>query len=225
MHVEPERHRVAPVPKEGEPLGVADDHVELVAMHDEIAPAVRADVNRLALDGDAAELRAAIIPHGLVVVAGNVNELGALAHFAQEFLQHVVMGLRPVDAAPDAPEVDDVTDQVDLWSVVEAQEVEKRFGLASLGPEMNIGNKERPELPCLGVVRRVIFGQSVQHDTMRVKVILYQVCDIGEGLWLTRRAEVLARLDRAKRSLFLPCEGVAIAPAPTRSSRPEAGSA
>src|SRR5680860_1474479 len=62
MHVEPERHRVAPVPEEGEPLGVADDHVELVAMHDEIAPAVRADVNRLALDGDAAELRAAIIP-------------------------------------------------------------------------------------------------------------------------------------------------------------------
>src|SRR5665811_806762 len=165
-------------------------------MHDEIAPAVGADMNGLALDGDAAELRTAIVAHRLVMVARDVDELGAFAHFAQELLQDVVVGLRPIDAAPDAPEVDDVADQVDAGGMVEAQEVEKCFGLTSLGPEMYIGNKERSELPCLGIVLRVIFGWCVQHDTLRVKVILYQACDIRSRLWLTRAAPTLPRDER-----------------------------
>ena len=96
MGVRPQRQLVAPVAEQGEPFGVAHDDVELVAVNDEIAPAVGADMDDVALDGDAAEFHAAIIAQRLVVIAGNEHELGALAHLAQELLQHVVVGLRPV---------------------------------------------------------------------------------------------------------------------------------
>ena len=102
-------------------------------MHDEVAPAVGADMDGVALDGDAAEARAAIIAHGLVVIAGNEDDVVALAHAAKQLLQHVVMGLRPVGAALDAPEIDDVADEIDAVCFGVAQKIEEGFGLAGLG--------------------------------------------------------------------------------------------
>ena len=132
MGVGPQRHHVAPVAEQREPFGIAHHNVELVAMHDEVAPAVGADMDGVPLDGDAAELRAAIIAHGLVVIAGDEDEVVALAHAAEQLLQHVVMGLRPIGAALDAPEVDDVADEIDAVGVGVAEEVEEGFGLAGL---------------------------------------------------------------------------------------------
>ncbi len=114
MGVGPKRELVAPVAEQSEPFGVAHHDVELVAVDDEIAPAVGSDMDDVALDGDAAEFQPAILAKGLIVIAGNEDQLGSLAHLAQELLQHVVVRLRPIDAALDAPEVDDVADQVDL---------------------------------------------------------------------------------------------------------------
>jgi hypothetical protein len=102
-------------------------------VHDEIAPAVGAGVHRVALDGDAAEPHPAIVAQRLVVIAGNKHEVGALARLAQQLLQHIVMGLRPVDAALDAPEVDDVPDEIDAGGFVAAEEIEESFGLTGLG--------------------------------------------------------------------------------------------
>jgi hypothetical protein len=77
----------------------------------------------LALNGDAAELRTAIFPHGFVMIAWDVDELGALADLAEQLLEDIVMGLRPIDPALDAPEVDDIADQVKPWRVMATQEV------------------------------------------------------------------------------------------------------
>jgi hypothetical protein len=43
------------------------------------------------------------------------------------------MGLRPVDAAPDAPEVDDVADKIDAVGIVAAKEIEESVGPTGLG--------------------------------------------------------------------------------------------
>ena len=47
-------------------------------MHDEVAPAVGADMDGVPLDGDAAEARAAIVAHGFVVIAGDEDEVAPL---------------------------------------------------------------------------------------------------------------------------------------------------
>lgn len=98
-------------------------------------------------DLDAAEMGAGIVAQELVVIAGDVDDAGALAALAQKLLDDVVMLLRPVPAAFQAPAVDDIADQVERLGVVIAQEVEKQRRLTALAAEMDIGNEERPEVP------------------------------------------------------------------------------
>ena len=146
-------------------------------MHDEIASAVGSDMDDVALNRDAAEPHAAIVAHDLVVVAGYEHEARALAGLAQELLQHIIVGLRPVDAAPDAPEIDDVADEVDARGVVAAQELEEGFGLAGLGAEMQVRDEKR------AVTLHARFGlhrgvsPRFQHDGRGRKLLLLQACD------------------------------------------------
>ena len=147
MGVGPERQHVAPIAEQGEPFGIAHDDVELIAMHDEVAPTVGADMDDVALDRDAAEFASAKIPHSFVVIARDQNELGAFAGFAQELLQHVVMALWPISATFDPPEIDDVTDEIDTGSVAIAQEVEEGIGLAGFGTEMDVRDEDCPIPP------------------------------------------------------------------------------
>ena len=137
--VHPQRQLVAAVAEEGEPPGIAHDDVELVAVHDEVALAVGRRVHRLVLDLDAAEVLAAVLAHALVVIARDEDDARALAHLAQQLLQHVVVRLRPDGAAADAPEVDDVADEVDGVGLGLLQEVEKQVGLRGARPEVDVG--------------------------------------------------------------------------------------
>ena len=160
MGVGPQRKRVAPIAEQREPFGVADDDVEFIAVHDEIAAPVGSLMDRLALDGDAPEPRPAIIAHRFIVIAGNVDQLRPLARLAQQFLQDVVVGLRPVDAALDAPEVDNVADQVELRGVVAAQEVDEGLGLAGPGAQMQIRDEDCAIAPHPRLKLHVVFPAS-----------------------------------------------------------------
>src|SRR5581483_278176 len=187
MGVGPQRELVAPIAEQSEPLGVAHHDVELVAVNDKVAPTVGADMDGVALDGDAAEMYPAIVAQGLVVIAGNEHEVGALAHLAQDLLQDVIMGLRPVDAAPYAPEVDDVADQIDARGIVAAKEIEEGLCLTGLGAQMQIRDEKRAITPHTRFMLHVVILR-LRHDKARLKVILYQRCDIRRGRWLMAAA-------------------------------------
>lgn len=79
----------------GEPAGVFDD-VELVAVDDQHFFAVRHFMDDMVDHLDAAELHAEKVAGEFVVIAGDEDHAGSLAHPAQEFLHDVIMGLRPV---------------------------------------------------------------------------------------------------------------------------------
>ncbi len=129
------------VAEQRQPAGVFDHEVETVAMSNEVALAVGRDMNGIGHYLDAAEMGAEIIPQELVMVAGNVDEPCALARLAQQFLDHVVMGLRPVPAGLQLPAVDDVADEIDGIGLQVAQEGEKPLCLARLGPQMYVRNE------------------------------------------------------------------------------------
>lgn len=186
--VEPQRGDIAPISEKGQPFGIAHDEVELVSVHDQVALPIGPGMDRLALDRDAAELRAAIFAHGLVVIAPDVNEFGALPNLAQKLLQNIVMGLRPVDPAPDPPEVYDVANEVDSRRLVRFQKVQEGLGLASLGANTNVGNKvgaitlrPRVRLP-------LIFSSNVQHIKSANKLVLYQRFDTTHDLCTTKNS-------------------------------------
>ncbi|GJE62734.1 hypothetical protein MPOCJGCO_4869 [Methylobacterium trifolii] len=140
--VDEQREAVGAVPEVGEPAGVAHHHVELVAVDDEVAAPVRRLVDAALGDLDAAEGGADVVAQELVVVAGHVDQPGALAHLAQQLLHHVVVPLRPVPARAELPAVHDVAHEVDRVCVVVLEEVEQQPGLAALGAEMRIGQEQ-----------------------------------------------------------------------------------
>ena len=161
--VENQGQLVGAFAEEGEPARVANDGVELVAMDDQEAAAVGGQVDDLVDDFDAAEMGAEIVAQELVVIAGNVDDARPLACLAEKLLDHVVVLLRPVPAAPQAPAVDDVADQIDRFGIVIAQEIEKQARLAPLGAEMDVGEEKRPEVMKNGPIehhRRVSAGSG-----------------------------------------------------------------
>ena len=83
-----------------------DDGVELVAMDDQEGAAVGGLVQIAVGDLDAAEMRALEGAQELVMVAGDVDDAGALAALAQQFLDDVIVRLQCRAAQP--PAVDDV---------------------------------------------------------------------------------------------------------------------
>jgi hypothetical protein len=76
------------------------------------------------------------------VIAGHEYEARTFAHLAQELLQHVVVRLGPVWAAPHFPEVNYVTDQVDNVAFAVPEEVEQPMGLSGARTQMHVGDED-----------------------------------------------------------------------------------
>src|SRR5665647_3492826 len=88
-----------------------------------------------------------VVPQELVVIAGDVDDLGALARLAQHFLREVVVRLRPVPAGLQRPAIDDIANQVDGIGIMAAEKVQQSFGLRAAGPEVNVGDKQSAKAP------------------------------------------------------------------------------
>ena len=129
----------------GQPALVVDDGVELVAMDDQQAPAVGCFVDGSVGNDYAAEMHALELAGELVVIAGDIGDVGALARLAQQFLHDVIVALRPVPAAPQPPAIDDIADQIDDVGVMVAQEIDQELGLRRLRAEMDVGNEHAAE--------------------------------------------------------------------------------
>ena len=120
--------------------------VELVAVDQQVALAVRGHMLVVALDLDVAEQRADMLARRFVVVARNEDDLHVVARALQDLLHEGVLRLRPVHAAPaHRPEIDDVPDQEQVLRLVGFQEVEQAVSLARRRPEVDVGEEQRPD--------------------------------------------------------------------------------
>src|SRR5262249_26091593 len=113
MRVDEQGEIVGPVAEEGEPLRMAHDDVEFVAMNDEVALAVGRGVNCLPLDLDPAKRQAEELTGEFIMVAGDEHHPRAAPNLTQQFLDDVIMRLRPVPTGAEPPAIDDVADEVD----------------------------------------------------------------------------------------------------------------
>ncbi len=131
----------------GEPARVLHHEVEDIAVDDQILPAVDADMDGVFHHVDAAEMGAVIVAQEFVVIAGNVDDLGALAGLAQYFLHEVVVRLRPVPAGLQRPAIDDIADEIDGIGIMAAEKVQQSVGLRAAGSEMDVGDKQSAKAP------------------------------------------------------------------------------
>src|SRR5215469_471307 len=143
MAVEPQRGGIGAVAEHRQPTGVLDDRIEHVAMDHQQAASVSRDVDCLVGDLDTAELQQRVIAQPFVVIAGYVNDARTLTNFAQNLLDDIVVGLRPVPGFLQAPAIDDIADQINRVCIVTTQEIDKEAGFASASAEVQIRNPDR----------------------------------------------------------------------------------
>ncbi|MBA7680558.1 hypothetical protein ES703_88878 [subsurface metagenome] len=142
-----DREVIGLVAEMGEPARILHHEVEDIAVDHEVALAVDAGMDGVLHHIDTAEMRAVIFAQELVVIAGHVNDLGALARLAQQLLHEVIVGLRPVPVRLQRPAVDDISDEIDRVGVVNAEEIQQSVGLRTAGSEMDIGDEQSAEAP------------------------------------------------------------------------------
>jgi hypothetical protein len=78
----------------------------------------------------------------LVVVAGNVGDLGARPRMPQDQPQHLVVMRVPVPGLAQPPAIDDVADQIQLLAAHAFQEIGEKIGPAAAGAEMHVGDED-----------------------------------------------------------------------------------
>jgi hypothetical protein len=80
----------------------------------------------------------------VLVVAGNIDNRSAVSSFPQDFLDHVIVCLRPKYPAPERPDVEAVADKVEFFELVSLEETEELCRLAASCAKMHIRNPSRP---------------------------------------------------------------------------------
>ena len=140
--IEREQELITKVARKGEPLHILHNGVELVPVNDQNLPPIRRAMNRIFLDRDVS-IDAVKVGQEFIVIPGNINHTRALACLAQDFLDNVVVFLRPVTRAAQLPDVDEIADDVERLKFVVAEKIKHRVRVASAGAKMHIGNPGR----------------------------------------------------------------------------------
>ena len=137
--IEREQKLIAKIACEREPFHILHHSVEFVAVNDQDAFAGGGNVDCSLLDFDVA-VGAAEIGHQLVVISRDVDHVRAFAGFAEDFLNHVVVLLRPINSATQRPDIDEVADDIERLEIVLAQKVEQSGGVAAARAQVRIGD-------------------------------------------------------------------------------------
>ncbi len=117
--------------------------VRLMAVDDEIFFAVRRGVDDLVRHHHAAETHPGELVDELIVVAGDINDFGLLAAFAEQFLDEDVVVAAPEPAELQLPAVNEIADEVEVLAIHHAQKVQQLLDAGVLGAEMDVGNPDR----------------------------------------------------------------------------------
>ena len=117
--------------------------IRLVAVDDKIFFPIGGGVNRLTRNGDAAESHAHELLDEFVVIAGNVNHLRLLAAFAEDFLDEHVVVIAPEPPELQLPAVNEITHEVEIFTVHHAQKFEQFCNVRVPCAEMDVRDPNR----------------------------------------------------------------------------------
>ena len=150
--IQREQKLVAHVPDEGEPLYILHDGVQFVSVNDENPPSIGGFMDGVVLDADVAVEAFELADH-FVVVAGDIDHPRALARLAQDFLDDIVMLLRPVNRAAQLPDIDQIADDVERFEFVVAEKIEKHGGIGATRAQVDVRDPCGPRPPQGGRVQ------------------------------------------------------------------------
>src|SRR6266478_8469700 len=99
--------------------------IELMTVQNDVPLPVGGDVNRPLRQLDSAEVQAEELLKEFVVIADDKRHTRLLAVFAQQLLDEQVVLLRPVPFAAQLPAINEVADDVKLFALRFAEEIQQ----------------------------------------------------------------------------------------------------
>ena len=116
--------------------------IELVAVHDQQPAPVGGDVHRAPPHAHRGQRQAAEAAHRTIVVAGNVDDVGARATQRMQRFDHALVRGLPMRAPMrEPPQIDDVADEVKAIAAQRFEEHREFRGVAVLGSDVDVGEK------------------------------------------------------------------------------------
>ena len=79
------------------------------------------------------------------MIARNIDHAGAVTRFSQQFLDDVIMFLRPVEAFFQLPAINDVADQIQGFTARIFQKMQQLFGTGPWRSEMRVRDPDGSE--------------------------------------------------------------------------------
>ena len=129
---------VSAVSNIGQPADMLDHTVEQVAMDNPQSLAVGSFVDVVFLDGNLAKIEAEIVARGFVMIAWDIDNVGTAAGFAQQFLDDVIMFLRPEKAFLQLPAINDIANKIEFLATCVFQEMKQCLGTTTLSAKMSV---------------------------------------------------------------------------------------
>src|SRR3546814_1858936 len=104
-------------------------------------------VDRLFPDLDAAEIHAGELAEHLVMIAGNIDDVGAALGALHHPADDGIVPFGPEVALLHPPAVDDVADQIERFRIDMIEKVDQQAIVAAARAAMDVGNPDRPVAP------------------------------------------------------------------------------
>jgi hypothetical protein len=118
--------------------------IGLVAVNDEIFFPIGRSMDHLVRHHHPAKTHAGELINELIMVAGDVNHLGVLAAFAEQFLDEHIIVITPEPAEPQFPAVNQVADDIKIFAVHHAEKFQQFRDASVPRAEVDVRNPDRP---------------------------------------------------------------------------------
>ncbi len=154
--------------------------VRLMAVDDEIFFSVGGGMDHLPRDGHIPKPHPHELLDELVVIARNINHLGLLAAFAEQFLDEHIVVIAPKPAELQFPAINQIADEIQIFAIHYAQELQQFRYAGVLRAEMDVGDPHgTADDGLVGIQFQV--GLVFVHNS-RTTRLCYTVNNFGNGL-------------------------------------------
>ena len=115
-----------------------DHTVKQVTMDNPQSLAIGSFVDVVFLDSNLAKIETEIMARGFVMVAWNIDNASTVAGLAKQFLNDVIMFLRPEKAFLQLPAINDIAHEIECLATCVFQKVEQWLRTTTLSAKMGV---------------------------------------------------------------------------------------
>jgi len=167
---------VGPGAEEAHDGGMLDDEVVFVSVGDQEGFTASGAVDGAVGELDSAEVQAGVLPEGVVVIAGDVGDVGTLFGDFEQATNDLVVHHRPAPTGAEGENVDDVADEVEPLAINMLEKRRQFRGVRTAKAEVHVGDEDGAVVESHG--RQSLSGDRFRGRRWRASVL---VRDIGES--------------------------------------------